>query len=42
MLINDLKNREEFCDLVVHELREYGIKYRRDKKGKQTNVCYYC
>lgn len=38
MLINDLKNREEFCDLVVQELREYGIKYRRDKKGKQTNV----
>jgi hypothetical protein len=41
MLINDVENKDELFSVIVSELRDHGIKYRKEKKAKtgQVNVC---
>lgn len=49
MFINEVPNSAELPAIIINELRDiYGIKYRKDKKVKNTqvsdlicfNICY--
>lgn len=40
MFINEVPNNAELSAIIVTELRDlYGIKFRKEKKSKNTQVC---
>ena len=38
MYINDIENKDELFSVIVNELRDHGIKYRKEKKSKNGQV----
>lgn len=38
MFINDVLNKDDVCNIVIEELKKYGVKYRKDKKTKSNQV----
>ena len=41
MLANDVYNKDELSALVISELKELGVKYRKEKKSKSGQVSKY-
>ncbi|XP_055523946.1 uncharacterized protein LOC129717797 [Wyeomyia smithii] len=42
IFINEIENKEEIANVIISELREHGIKYRKEKRikvGQEKNRC---
>lgn len=40
MLLGDVLNKDELSSLVIAELKEFGIKFRKEKKTKSAQVMF--
>lgn len=38
MLISDVQNKDEITALIITQLKDLGVKYRKEKKQKTTQV----
>lgn len=38
MLISDVHNKDEVTALIITELKDLGVKYRKEKKTKSSQV----
>lgn len=38
MLISDVQNKDEITALIITELKDLGVKYRKEKKSKPAQV----
>lgn len=38
MLISDVQNKDEITALIITDLKDLGVKYRKEKKAKTTQV----